>query len=112
MLNIKSFDSYRDGGTISLRCNLGGPQWSKYLSDHHLNSDEIEICLDGRKNKEPKIWLGYPGSDGSQLIEEKELIDDIINKIESFKNIQNHRMNSFIDFYENVRDWKIKNILE
>jgi hypothetical protein len=112
MLNIKSFDSYRDGGTISLRCNLGGPQWSKYLSDHHLNSDEIEICLDGRRNKEPKIWLGYPGSDGSQLIEEKELIDDIINKIESFKNIQNHRMNSFIDFYENVRDWKIKNILE
>ena len=112
MLNIKSFDSYRDGGTISLRCNLGGPQWSKYLSDHHLNSDEIEICLDGRKYKEPKIWLGYPGSDGSQLIEEKELIDDIINKIESFKNIQNHRMNSFIDFYENVRDWKIKNILE
>jgi hypothetical protein len=112
MLNIKSFDSYRDGGTISLRCNLGGPQWSKYLSDHHLNSDEIEICLDGRMNKEPKIWLGYPGSDGSQLIEEKELIDDIINKIESFKNIQNHRMNSFIDFYENVRDWKIKNILE
>ena len=112
MFNIKSFDSYRDGGTISLRCNLGGSQWSKYLSDHHLNTDEIEICLDGRMSKEPKIWLGYPGSDGSQLIEEKELIDDIINKIESFKNIQNHRMNSFIDFYENVRDWKIKNILE
>lgn len=112
MLNIKSFDSYRDGGTISLRCNIGGPQWSKYLSEHHLNSDEHEICLDGRMYKEPKIWLGYPGSDGSKLIEEKELIDDIINKVESFKNVQNHRMNKFIDFKENVRDWKIKNILE
>lgn len=112
MLNIKSFDSYRDGGTISLRCNIGGPQWSKYLSDHHLNSDEHEICLDGRMGKEPKIWLGYPGSDGSKLIEEKELIDDIINKIEPFKKTQNHRMDQFIDFHANVRDWKIKNILE
>ena len=98
MLNIKSFDSYRDGGTISLKCNIGGPQWSKYLSDHHLNSDEHEICLDDRMGKEPKIWLGYPNQDGSQLIEEKELIDDIINKVESFKNVQNHRMNKFIDF--------------
>ena len=112
MLNIKSFDSYRDGGTISLRCNIGGPQWSKYLSDHHLNSDEIEICLDGRMGKEPKIWLGYPNQDGSQLIEEKELIDDIISKVESFKKNQNHRMDQFIDFDANVRDWKIKNILE
>ena len=112
MLNIKSFDSYRDGGTISLRCNIGGPQWSKYLSDHHLNSDEHEICLDGRMGKEPKIWLGYPNQDGSQLIEDRELIDDIINKVESFKNVQNDRMNKFIDFDENVRDWKIKNILE
>ena len=110
MLNIKSFDSYRDGGTISLRCNIGGPQWSKYLSDHHLNSDEIEICLDGRMGKEPKIWLGYPNQDGSQLIEEKELIDDIISKVESFKKNQNHRMDQFIDFDANVRDWKIKNI--
>ena len=112
MLNIKSFDSYRDGGTISLKCNIGGPQWSKYLSDHHLNSDEHEICLDDRMGKEPKIWLGYPNQDGSKLIEEKELIDDIINKVESFKNVQNHRMNKFIDFDSNVRDWKIKNILE
>ena len=112
MLNIKSFDSYRDGGTISLKCNIGGPQWSKYLSDHHLNSDEHEICLDDRMGKEPKIWLGYPNQDGSQLIEEKELIDDIISKVESFKKTQNHRMDQFIDFDANVRDWKIKNILE
>ena len=112
MLNIKSFDSYRDGGTISLKCNIGGPQWSKYLSDHHLNSDEHEICLDDRMGKEPKIWLGYPNQYGSQLIEEKELIDDIISKVESFKKNQNHRMDQFIDFYANVRDWKIKNILE
>ena len=112
MLNIKSFDSYRDGGTISLKCNIGGPQWSKYLSDHHLNSDEHEICLDGRMGKEPKIWIGYPGSDGSKLIEEKELIDDIISKVESFKKTQNHRMDQFIDFDANVRDWKIKNILK
>ena len=115
MLNIKSFDSYRDGGTISLRCNIGGPQWSKYLRSNNnqdLPYHEYEICLDGRFDKEPKIWLGYPDSDGSQLIEDRELIDDIINKIESFKNIQNHRMNKFIDFDSNVMDWKIKNILE
>ena len=112
MLNIKGFQSYRDGGTIALKCNIGGTQWSKYLSDHHLNSDEHEICLDGRKDKEPKIWLGYPGSEDSQLIEEKELIDDIISKVESFKKIQNRRMNQFIDFEANVRDWKIKNILK
>ena len=48
----------------------------------------------------------------SQLIEEKELIDDIISKVESFKKNQNHRMDQFIDFDANVRDWKIKNILE
>lgn len=112
MLNIKRFDSYRDGGTIALKCNLGGSQWSKYLSDHHLNSDEHQICLDGRIGKEPKIWLGYPGEDGSQLIEEKELIDDIISKVESFKITQNYKMDQFINFEANVRDWKIKNILK
>lgn len=46
MINIKGFQSYRDGGTIALKCNIGGSQWSKYLSDHHLNSDEHQICLD------------------------------------------------------------------
>jgi hypothetical protein len=112
MLNIIGFDSYRDGGTITLKCNIGGTQWSKYLSDHHLNSDEHEICLDGRMGKEPKIWLGYPNQDGSQLIEEKELIDDIISKVESFKNTQNYKMDQFINFDANVRDWKIKNILK
>lgn len=112
MLNIIGFDSYRDGGTITLKCNIGGTQWSKYLSEYHFNNDEHEICLDGRIGKEPKIWLGYPGKDGSQLIEEKELIDDIISKVESFKKTQNHRMDQFIDFDANVRDWKIKNILK
>ncbi len=112
MTNIIGFDSYRDGGTISLKCNIGGTQWSKYLYDHHLNSDVYEICLDGRIGKEPKIWLGYPGSDDSRLIDEKELIDDIINKIISFKEIQNYKIDQFINFEENVRDWKIKNILK
>ena len=55
------------------------------LSDHHLNSDEIEICLDGRMGKEPKIWLGYPNQDGSQLIEEKELFwEDEIGIAENY----------------------------
>lgn len=112
MINIKGFNYYTDGGTIALKCNIGGTQWSKYLSDHHLNSVEYEICIDGRFNKEPKIWLGYPGSEDSQLIEEKELIDDIIKKIESFKTTQNYRMDQFINFEANVRDWKIKNILK
>jgi hypothetical protein len=111
MLNIKSFDMYRDGGTISIRCNLGGTQWSKYLHDHHMNSDEMSICLDGRFGKEPKIWFGYPESEGSVVIEEKELIDLILEKAQSFKQSQNHKIDKFLDFDVNVRDWKIKNIL-
>ena len=111
MINIIRFESHRDG-IIFLECTLDRAQWSKYLSDHHLNSVVYEICLDGRLNKEPKIWLGYPDSEDSQLIEEKELIDDIISKIESFKKTQNYRMDQFINFEANARDWKIKNILK
>lgn len=103
---------YRDGGTISVKCNIGGPQWSKYLHDHHMPSDEMLICLDGRSGKEPKIWLGYPDSDGSQVIVEKELIDDLLKKIESFKQTQNWRIDQFLNFEASVRDWKIKNILD
>jgi hypothetical protein len=120
MLVIKKFDSYRDGGTISMRCNIGGVRWSKYLAEYHLNTnDEYEICLDGRLGKEPKIWLGYPEStqEGgfkheSQIIDDKELISYIIDRIESYKKTQNYRMDQFINFEVNLRDWKIKNITD
>ncbi len=111
MINIIGFESHRDG-IIFVECTLDRSYWSKYLSDHHLDNDEYDICLDVRFGKEPKIWLGYPDQEYSQLIEEKELINNIISKIESFKTTQNYRMDQFINFEANVRDWKIKNILK
>lgn len=111
MINIIGFDSFADG-IFLLECTLDRSYWSNYISDHHLDNDEYDICLDVRFDKEPKIWLGYPDQEYSQLIEEKEFINNIISKIESFKKDQNYRMDQFINFDASVRDWKIKNILK
>lgn len=36
-----------------------------------------------------------------------------ISKIDSYRDTrQNHKLDSFINYRENIRDWKIKNILE
>lgn len=112
MLVINSFHLYRDGGTISFRCNIAGHQWSKYLPEVHTTSDEMTICLDGRFGKEPKIWFGYPDEPGSKIIEERELIDHILQKVQSFKETQNYRIDKFLNYDSSVRDWKIKNILD
>ena len=111
MLNILKIDSYRDGGTISIKCMMA-VAWKEvpYLEMHR--NKEIQICIDGRFGKEPLLWFGYPGKEDSELIEDKTIIDYIIKKVEEYKTRQNHKLDSFINYRENIRDWKIKNILE
>ena len=111
MLKILKFDIYRDGGTISLTCNIGGPKWSKYINDHHLSEDRYEICIDRRVAKSPQIWLGYPEAEGSSKIEDDSLVDYIIEKVKSYKQVQNTRMDFFLNYKQNITDWKIKNII-
>jgi hypothetical protein len=111
---IKEFSSYKDGGTISVKCRIGGPIWKFYfdiLNKSIMMGDEVDICIDGRFGKCPLIWIGYPDSDGSILIEDNDVIRHIISKIEEHKRIENHRMDCFLNYDKNLRDWKIKNII-
>jgi hypothetical protein len=120
MLLIDKFNSYRDGGTVAMKCRIGGPIWQFYfesIGKHNLLGDEVEICIDSRLDaqnnsfiKEPKIWLGYPESDGSFIIEDEKIIDMIIEKVKEHKRVMNHRMDGFINYKENIRDWKINEI--
>ena len=111
MLNISKIDSYRDGGTISIKCMVA-ISWREvnYLEMHR--NQEIQISIDGRLGKEPQLWFGYPDREGSELIEDQTIIDYIIKKVDEYKTRQNHKLDSFINYRENIRDWKIKNILE
>ncbi len=118
MLLIDKFNSYRDGGTVSMKCRIGGPIWKFYfdsIGKHNLLGDEVEICIDGRIGKKPTLWLGYPdkeehlgrASQGSFIIEDESIIDMIIEKVKEHKRLTNHKMDSFINYKENLRDWKI-----
>jgi hypothetical protein len=118
MLLIEKFDSYRDGGTVVMKCRIGGPIWKFYfdsIGKHSLLGDEVEICIDGRIGKKPTLWLGYPDkeehlgrtSQGSFIIEDEKMIDMIIEKVKEHKRLTNHKMDSFINYKENLRDWKI-----
>ncbi len=118
MLLIEKFDSYRDGGTVVMKCRIGGPIWKFYfdsIGKHNLLGDEVEICIDGRIGKKPTLWLGYPdkedqlgrSSQGSFIIEDESIIDMIIEKVKEHKRLTNHKMDSFINYKENLRDWKI-----
>ena len=111
MLNISKIDSYRDGGTISIKCMVA-ISWREvnYLEMHR--NQEIQISIDGRLGKEPQLWFGYPGKEDSELIEDKTIIDYIIKKVDEYKTRQNNKLDQFINYAENIRDWKIKNILE
>ena len=111
---IKNFNSYRDGGTISVICRIGGPIWKFYfdiLNKTNMMGDEVEICIDGRFDKCPTIWIGYPEKECSILIEDGEVIKHIISKIEEHRKRENYRMDCFINYEQNLRDWKIKNII-
>ena len=121
MLNISNIERYKDGGTISIFCTMAvGWKEVPYL-EMRINQ-EIEICIDGRLGKEPLLWFGYPDrcasvykgqrSEISEIIEDQSIIDYIIKKVDEYKARQNHKLDSFICYRENIRDWKIKNILE
>ncbi len=80
MLIIKSINSYRDGGSISLDVHL-----SMYYSDNRepLKYDG-NIVLDRRcgfKEHDNLLWFGYPENEGSTIIEDKELREYIKAKI-------------------------------
>lgn len=111
MLRIEKISSYRDGGTIGVRCLMAvGWKEVQWLEDRH--NREIEICLDGRFGKEPKFWFGYPDAERSEPIEDETIIDYIIKKMAEYKERQAYSLDQIIGFRESVRDWKIKNILE
>lgn len=115
MLNISKIDMYRDGGTISIKCMMA-VAWKEvpYLEMHR--NQEVQICIDGRLGKEPLFWFGYPEKNErneiSILIEDQDIIDYIIKKVDEYKTRQNHNLDRIINYRENIRDWKIKNILE
>ncbi len=111
MLRISEFQSYRDGGTIAMHCIMS-VSWTEVPYLEARRGKEIEICLDFRFGREPKLWFGYPGDEESVPIEDQSIIDYIIKKVEDYKRYQNHKLDSFIDYRENLRDWKIKNVLE
>ena len=111
MFNILKIDSYRDGGTISIKCMMA-VAWKEVTYLEMRRNKEIQICIDGRFGKEPLLWFGYPGKEDSELIEDKTIIDYIIKKVDEYKTRQNNKLEQFINYAENIRDWKIKNILE
>ena len=111
MLNISKIDSYRDGGTIAIKCVMS-VSWKEVTYLEIRRNQEIQISIDGRFGKEPQLWFGYPGKEDSELIEDQSIIDYIIKKVDEYKTRQNNKLDQFIKYKENIRDWKIKNILE
>lgn len=111
MLNISNIDSYRDGGTIAIKCVMA-VSWKEVAYLEMRRNQEIQISIDGRFGKEPQLWFGYPGREDSELIEDQSIIDYIIKKVDEYKTRQNHKLDRIINYRENIRDWKIKNILE
>ena len=111
MLNISKIDSYRDGGTIAIKCVMA-VSWKEVTYLEMRRNQEIQISIDGRFGKEPQLWFGYPGKEDSELIEDQSIIDYIIKKVDEYKTRQNNKLDQFIKYKENIRDWKIKNILE
>ena len=111
MLNISKIDSYRDGGTIAIKCVMA-VSWKEVTYLEMRRNQEIQISIDGRFGKEPQLWFGYPGKEDSELIKDQSIIDYIIKKVDKYKTRQNNKLDQFINYTENIRDWKIKNILE
>ena len=110
MFSVKGIDTYRDGGTIAIKCVMS-VRWKevKWLEDRQ--GEVIEVCIDGRFGKEPKFWFGYPGKEDSEIIEDETIIDYVIGKIEEHKKYQDYKLNKIINFKQELRDWKINNLL-
>jgi hypothetical protein len=111
MFKVKDVDTYRDGGTISLKCVMS-VRWKevKWLEDRQ--GEVIEICIDGRFGKEPKFWFGYPDKEESEIIDDEEVINYIIDKVTEWKKYQDYKLNHIINHKQNLRDWKINNLLD
>ena len=97
MFNLKNINTYRDGGTIAIKCVMS-VRWKevKWLEDRQ--GEVIEICIDGRFGKEPKFWFGYPGKEESEIIEDETIIDYIVSKVEEYKKYQDYKLNKVINF--------------
>ena len=110
MFNLKNIDNYRDGGTIAIKCVMS-VRWKevKWLEDRQ---GELEICIDGRFGKEPKFWFEYPESEDSEIIEDETIIDYITSKVQEYKKYQDYKLNYVINFKQELRDWKLNNLLD
>lgn len=111
MLSIENIMTYRDGGTVEIKCRMA-VSWKEVAWLEHRRNQVVTICLDRRFGKEPKMWFGYPEADGSEPIEDQSIIDYIISKLESYKAQQAHRLDQFINYKENVREWRIDQALD
>lgn len=109
MFKVKDVD--RDGGTISLKCVMS-VRWKevKWLEDRQ--GEVIEICIDGRFGKEPKFWFGYPDKEESEIIDDEEVINYIIDKVAEWKKYQDYKIDNIINHKQKLRDWKINNLLD
>ena len=111
MFLVDRIDTYRDGGTICVKCRMA-ISWREVAWLEGKDKNEIEICVDGRIGQKPMLWFGYPGAEGSEPIEDEDIIDYVIKKMAEHRDRQAYKMNRVIGLRENLRDWKIQNILE
>ena len=111
MLIIEKTTTYRDGGTVGIECRMAIP-WTNVEWLERAGNRTIELCLDRRIGQEPAIWFGYPGSEGSERIEDETIIDYIIKKVAEYKERQAHKLDQFIDIRENIRNFRIDQTLE
>lgn len=84
-MEINKFETYRDGGTIS------------------LGTDKGTFCFDGRIGSDTKgrLYEGYPKSDNSNIIENSSLESELIEALKLYKNDFNH---SSIEHFINLRE--------
>ena len=89
MFFITELDTYRDGGTISIKGHF----------NPRININYNEICLDKRMGGkgDGKLWFGYPESEDSILIDDPELIKLIKEKVEEYKKYTNYRLDEILD---------------
>ncbi len=110
MFAVKKIDSYRDGGTIAIKCVMS-VRWKSVAWLEERQGQEIEICIDGRFGKMPEFWFGYPESDGSERIDD-EVVDYIIEKVEEWKKYQDYKLDKVINYRRHLRERKIDDLLD
>jgi hypothetical protein len=110
MLIIEKTTTYRDGGTVGIECRMVIP-WTKVEWLEGTENRTIQLCVDRRFGQEPAIWFGYPGSEGSERIEDETIIDYIIKKVAQHKERQAYKLDQFIEIRENIRNFRIDKTL-